>query len=238
MSTTTGGKIIRGALDKLGLRGAGQKVDGTVEIDMLGTLNTLIASLNLGPTFAWAQTETIIPLLAATKSLTIGPGQQIDIDRPDRIEDSCFVRVGTVDYPCRPVDRDTYNAIQLKTLGSAWPVVLFWDAGNPLGNIYLWPQGPAALHLVTSMQVSQFADVTTEYDLPNGYERLLIYTLAEESAPEFQVQVPASVARIAGAARRMVKRNNLDVPQMDIPRTLDEDSGRFASAEVIAGLWI
>lgn len=225
-------------MSSLGLLGAGQNVRGIDAKDCLSRLNTMLDAMNLGPTFAYSQVETIIPITGSTVSLTIGPGQQIDIARPNRIESSSFVRVGTVDYPVTPVDRDTYDAIQLKMLGSAWPVVCFWDGGNPLGNVFLWPQGVASLHLVTSVAVGNFANLTTEYALPSGYERMFIYSLAEEIAPDFEVQPSASVVKIAQASRRIVKRNNLTVPQMNIPQSLDQNSGRFASAEVIAGLWI
>lgn len=235
---TTAIKIIRGALDALGLRGAGQNVRGIDAEHCLNRLNTMIDAMNLGPTFAYSQTTTVVAVTGSTVSLTIGPAQQIDIARPNRIEGSSFVRVGTVDYPLTPVDRETYNAIQLKTLGSAWPVVCFWDGGNPLGNVYLWPQGVASVHLVTSVAVGNFANLTTDYALPNGYERMFIYSLAEEVAPDFETQPSASVVKIAQASRRIVKRNNLTVPQMNIPRGLDQNNGRFASAEIIAGLWI
>lgn len=235
---TTAIKIIRRALDVLGLRGAGQNVRGIDAEHCLNALNTMLDAMNLGPTFAYTQTETVVAVTSATVSLTIGPAQQINIDRPNRIETSSFVRVGAVDYPLTPVDRDTYDAIQLKTLGSAWPVVCYWDGGNPLGTVKLWPQGTASVHLVTSTAVGNFADLTTDYALPNGYERMFIYSLAEEVAPDFEVQPPPSVVKAAQASRRIVKRNNLTVPQMNIPRGLDQDGGRFASAEVIAGLWI
>jgi hypothetical protein len=235
---TNATKIIHNALDSLGLRGTGQRVEGAVLTHCLARLNTMLEAMNLGPTFAYTQTTTVVPVTSASMSLSIGPGQDIDIARPDRIEGSSFVRVGTVDYPLTPVDRDTYNSIQLKTLGSAWPSVCFWDGGNPLGNVFLWPQGTAVVHLVTSTAVGHFADLTTEYALPNGYERMFSFSLAEEVAPDFQAEVPASVTRIAQASRRIVKRNNLTVPQMNIPRTLDQDNGRYASAEIIAGLWI
>lgn len=236
--TTTATKIIRGAMSALGLRGASQRVSGNDAEHCLERLNVMLNAMNLGGTFAFEQTTSVVAVTGSTVSLTIGPAQQIDIPRPTRIEDSSFVRVGAVDYPLTPVDLDTYNAIQLKTLGSAWPVVCYWDGGNPLGTVKLWPQGVAEVHLVTMKAVGNFADLTTEYSLPDGYERMFTYSLAEEIAPDYETEVPASVTRIARGARMVVQRNNLTVPQMNIPRGLEQDSGRFASAEVIAGLWI
>jgi hypothetical protein len=232
---TTASKIIRGALDALSLRGAGQAVDGTVAADLLSTLNTMIDGMNLAPTFAYSATETIVQVPASTSSLTIGPGMQIDIPRPDRIESSSFSRVSTIDYPLQPVDRDTYNSIFQKTIGTSWPTVCFFDGGNPTGNLFLWPQAQVELHLVTSLNVAQFADLTTDYVLPRGYERLFIFALAEECAPGFEVVVPASVAKIAAAGRRMVKRMNLNVPQLsvDLPSNA---RGWYSKAAFLGGL--
>jgi hypothetical protein len=232
---TTATKIIRGALDLLGIRGAGQNVDGTVATDMLSLLNTLLDAMQLGPTFAYANTETVFSLPANTISRTIGPGQQINIARPSRIETSSFIRVANIDYPLESVDQDTYNEIVMKTLSGTWPVVCFWDGGNPLGNVFFWPQGACSVHLVTSNAVGNFADLTTDYSLPIGYERMFMYALAEEAAPSFEVQPSARVVQIAQASRRMVKRNNLTVPQLKIPRLIGED-GRYVLADFIAGL--
>lgn len=231
---TTATKIIRGALDALGLRGAGQNVSGVDAEHCLRRLNTLLDAMNLGPTFSYTDVETVVSLPANTSSLTIGLAQQINIARPSRIESSSFIRVGTIDYPLEIVDRDAYNDIVLKTLSGPWPLVCFWDGGNPLGRIYFWPQGACSVHLVTSAAVGNFADLTTDYALPNGYERMFIYSLAEEVAPDFEVQPSASVVKIAQSSRRMVQRNNLTVPQLNIPQVVGPD-GRYVLADFIAG---
>lgn len=217
MALTTAGKIISQALDGLGLRGAGQTVDGTVEKDVFYRLNVMVDGMNLGPTFAYTQLETVFNLPAATVSVTIGPGMTVNIPRPTRIEESSFVRVSGNDYPLTPVSREEYNGIMQKGQGGSWPSRVFYDAGNPTGNLYFWQTGLCEVHLVTRVAVASFADVTSQYTLPTGLERMLWSSLAEEIAPDFQVPVPDSVARIASAARRMFRRVNVQVPQLDIP---------------------
>lgn len=232
--TTTAIRIIRGALDALSLRGAGQAVNGTIAADLLATLNTMLNGMNLGPTFAYQDIETISPLAANTPYLTIGPGLDLDIARPNRIEGSSFIRVGKIDYPLMPVDTDTFNSIVMKTLNGPWPVVCYWDGASPNGTVSFWPQGACEVHLITRLATGHFADLTTEYALPDGYERMFIFSLAEEAAPSLEVQVPASVTRIAQGARRAVQRNNLTIPQLDIPRISGPD-GRYVLADFIAG---
>lgn len=232
---TTAIKIIQGAMNSLGLLGAGQNARGIDAEHCLGRLNTLLNAMNLGPTFAYTDTETVFALPANTTSRTIGVAQQIAIARPDRIETSSFVRVGNLDYPLLPVDHETYNGIVMKTLSGPWPAVCYWDGGSPNGVIYFWPQGACSVHLVTSASVGLFADLTTDYSLPNGYERMFQYSLAEEIAPDFEVQPSASVVKIAQQTRRMVKRINLTVSQLDIPQ-IAEQEGRYILADFIAGI--
>lgn len=214
---TTAGKIIRQALDGLGLRGAGQKVDGTVEKDILDKLNVMLDGMNLGPTFAYTDLETVYALPAATISVTIGPGMQINIPRPVRIEDSSYVLVSGNSYPLEVIDRAEYNLIMQKDQGGSWPSRVFFDGGNPTGKLYFWQTGACEIHLITRAAVASFADATTDYVLPTGLERMLWSSLSEEIAPDFQVTVPDATAKIAASARRMFRRSNLAVPQMAIP---------------------
>lgn len=232
---TTATKIIRGALDQLGVRGAGQNVDGTLATELLGILTTMVDAMNLGPTFSYTDVETVVSLPANVSSLTIGPAMQINIQRPARIETSSFIRVGTLDYPLVPIDHETYNDIVLKVMNGPWPEVCYWDGGNPTGNLYFWPQGACSVHLVTSAQVANFADLTTDYALPNGYERMFIFSLAEEAAATLETQVPPQVMKIAQSARRAVRRNNLTVPQLAIPQITDCGK-RYILTDFIAGL--
>jgi len=231
---TTATKIIRGAMSALGLRGASQRVGGGDLEHCLERLNTMIDGWNLGPTFAFNDLETVFAL-PAVSSVTIGPGMQIDIPRPTRIEISSFTRVATIDHPLDVIDRETYNSIFQKTIGTAWPVACFFDGGNPTANLFFWPQAQCELHLVTRLSAGNFANVTTDYQLPAGYERAFIFSLAEEIAPDYETAVPDSVARRAAGARRMVKRANLTVPQLDVPLPTQQ-RGWYTKAEFLGGL--
>lgn len=213
---TTAAKIVEGALDKISRRSAGQQVDGGDLAHCLGLLNDLCDELNLGPSFAYAHTTTVVTVGAGVSSLTIGPGLQVNVDRPTRIETSSFVRVGTQDTPLEVLDLAGYNALPLKAQGGSWPIGIYYDAAIPTARVFLWPQGACELHLVTRASVGSFADATTEYTLPAGYKSLLVHTLAERAAPDFEATVSAELARAAASLRRSVKRINLRVPQLSL----------------------
>lgn len=224
--TTTATAIIRSALDKLSLRGAGQSVGGNDLAHCLAALNRMCATMNLGPTFAYTQRDTV-QAIAAASSVTLGPGMTINIPRPTRIEGSSFTRVGGIDRPLDVVSREEYNGIALKTIGTSWPQVCFFDGGSPTGRLYFWPVAACELHLVTSEAVASFADVTTQYTLPDGYDQLFIYCLAEEVAPDYEVTPRPGVLSMAKRLRRLVKRANVDVPQLDVHGTRSDPQTAF-----------
>ena len=218
---TTGAAIVGGALGKLGLQGAATDTDGNDLAYCLAALNDACDSLGLVPTMTATETETTFAL-AAVSSVTLGPGQAIDIARPQRIEPTSFTRQGGVDHPLEPVDRDTYNEIAQKGVAGAWPLVCFWDGGNPTGRLYLYPPAACELHLFTRPAVAFFADAVAEYTLPAGLKEVLVYVLAERVAPDFQVPLPDSVARTGANLLRAWKRSNVRVPQLDTtPRRRD-----------------
>ncbi|MGH7185093.1 MAG: hypothetical protein ACREIB_02290, partial [Pseudomonadota bacterium] len=56
--------------------------------------------------------------------------------------------------------------------------------------------------------------------LPTGYERMLVFSLAEEVAADYEREIPPTVARNATNARRAVKRVNSRVPTLQLPSGL------------------
>jgi hypothetical protein len=57
-------------------------------------------------------------------------------------------------------------------------------------------------------QLSEFADLTTEYQVPNGYEEALVYNLAIRLAAPFGRQIPPDVDMMAKKSLANIKRAN------------------------------
>lgn len=87
------------------------------------------------------------------------------------------------------------------------------------------------LNLPVQKRLDAFAALTTEYTLPPGYERALVFTLAEEVAADYEREIPPTVARNAAAARRILKRANFKVPQL----VVGEDDRMTARGRFIRG---
>lgn len=213
---TTARTIITAALQELGVIGAGDTPDGADLNDCLKALNILADAMLTEPNYADAVTMVSAALPAATTTRTIGPSMQFNTARPIRLEQpGCYVTVSGVDYPLEVIDRAEYNAIQLKSTVSAWPIVCHYDSKSPTGTVYFWPVGACTVNLMVLEQVSQFATLTTSVTLQPGYERLFKFSLMEEMAGVYGRQLSPLQMRNAAQARRLVKRANFRVPQLN-----------------------
>jgi hypothetical protein len=173
-----------------------------------------------------------LPALTGTR--TIGPAGDLVIDpRPVRLEAGCKYTSGGIDYPLRLVTLAVYDGEPFKDTAAMGPEIVHYNPSLPLGVLSFWPvaQASVTLSLVVQVQLTAFADLTTDYELPPGYLRALVYTLAEECGPDFERDVPPTVSRNAMNARRLLQRSNHDVPQLDICLPI----GRHRSYNILTG---
>jgi hypothetical protein len=77
--------------------------------------------------------------------------------------------------------------------------------------------------------VANFADLTTVYTFPDGYDDALVYNLAVRLAPEFGVGASinlAEVRRLAAETFANIKRINQRPETMSMPTALMGGRGR------------
>ena len=231
---TTAAAIIRAGLGKLGIVSPGEALRAGDANDGLLALNRILDAWKLESLYAYA-TETIQHTTAGeAASLTIGDGGDIDVsERPVRFEDGCFYRFGGLDYEISPLTEAEFNRIGLKAVGTLGPTWMEYNPSFPLGRLQFFPRVPsgAVLNLPVQKRLDAFAALTTEYTLPPGYERALVFTLAEEVAADYEREIPPTVARNAAAARRILKRANFKVPQL----VVGEDDRMTARGRFIRG---
>jgi hypothetical protein len=214
---TTANELISQALGLLGIRSAGNPVGGAEAAIALERLNTMVDAWRINSLFAYATATVTGTLPANTTTRTVGPAAQlVTAPRPMRIEAGSKFTAGGIDYPILPVTQAEFELIGIKALASIGPEVVFYNPTLPTGLLSFYPQASAAvtLSLVVLQQVSEFADLTTDYTLAPGTRRALVFSLAEEAAADFEREVPPSVARTARNARRAVHIANHSVPQL------------------------
>lgn len=215
---TTALEIINRAYTLLGIKDPGQALPGTLTVDALEVLNTMIDSWRTEEFFVYQIDTKVYQMSPNQQTVTIGPGQQIDVPVPLKIERGVFVRLGGLDCQVAQIDRVQYSQIMLKTTGSSFPSAFYYNRAYPTGALYFWPlpAGSYELHLPLWSPLSEFANVETDIQLVPGYRRALEYSLAEELAPGL-AETPAAVSRTAIRARANVKRINRETPVLDVP---------------------
>lgn len=199
----------------------GSEVLSSADADYgLSALNDMIDSWITQRLFIVSVEEVVTSVSGQT--VTIGPSLTINVDRPVKMEQGAFHRVSGIDYPLQWIEREQYNAISLKAVSSTIPEYGYYDAA---GKIYLWPYSTTALalHLQLQVQLSEFADLSTDYTLAPGYRKALSYSLAEELAPGIK-ELPMSIIKQAALARNAIKRTNARVPVMDLNVPFSEPS--------------
>lgn len=224
--------IIKPALRRIGAIGATETPDADQTAVALEALNNVIDTWSVLPFTAKNNTEATVSLPAGTASLTIGPSQTINIPRPYRIE-SAYTRVQGIDRPIKVWDKAQYDAVSLKSISTTWPEGLWYDGGLPTGRVYFWPlcASTTEVHITVLSQVAQFAASTDSQDLPSGYKRALMLTLAVELADEFNLPVSANLARQQDMAYTALTKQNVSVPDLSVHPRVTSRLGQFLGGE-------
>jgi hypothetical protein len=66
-------------------------------------------------------------MVPSQATYTMGSGGDLNTTRPTKIEDNCFIRYGTLDFPLQNLNFESYAAIVDKTTQSNLPTRMFFD---------------------------------------------------------------------------------------------------------------
>lgn len=160
------------------------------------------------------------------------------IQRPLRIRSS-FTRVTTsaaagLDYWFDVVSLDRYNEIGLKSVPGPWPYLCAYQPTFPLATLWVYPNPSIAgqVFLFTDLILSEFPNLTTPVNLPQGYNRSLKKLLGLELCPLFGKTPSPQLILQAKEAKDLLKDQNAS-PVV----TLRYDSDLVRSRHTDAG-WI
>jgi hypothetical protein len=209
--------LIKRSMRLLGVYAIGEQPSSEEAQVGLTALNAMLDSLANSGQLVYAKSLDSISLSAGTAAYTVGPSGGTVSIRPVEVLDECYVVQDDVSYPISLITLQQYNALDLKTVQGI-PRLMWVQPDMPNVTLTFWPVPDQAytLKLWSNKVITGTLALTTTISLPPGYLRMLAYLLAEELSAEFQVPVPQSVATIAAQSRRMLKRTNLEVPQLSI----------------------
>lgn len=222
---TTAVDLITLALKDIGALGIGQSIGPDDTADGLATLNMMLGAWQGERLSVYHLVDTAL-MSTGAQSYTVGVGGNFNVLRPIKIS-AAYARLNPgmsnpIDYPIKMIDaREDYVRIGLKSLVS-FPEFAFYDAAYPLGNLFLYPvpNSTFELHIVTMEALPQFSVPAAAINLPPEYTAAIRYNLAMWLAPSYQLEPQASLVRLAGNAKRIVKRMNVQIQTMTIPRGL------------------
>jgi hypothetical protein len=231
----TGRTIITRAMRLIGALGATETPQAEDVNDGLASLNEFVSTLATQRLTIFQVDRVVVPLTADQPSYTIGPGGDIDRPRPHTIENVGLVLDRTQADPVElnlgpPMADIEWQGTQIKDLAGSYPSAAYFDHAftTPAGlaRVFVYPvpnQSSSDLVLYIPRAMSQFADLDTDYALPDGYARMLRYNLAVEIAPEYDVPVPPRVEEVAASSLAAIKRANFR------PRPAGLDPALFAN---------
>ena len=227
----TAGDIIDGALRLIGQIAEGEVASAETSQDALLAMNQMIDSWNTEKLMIYNTQDQVFTWPADQISRTLGPTGDFVGNRPVLLEDSTYFRDAStnVSFGIKMINQQQYNGIAVKTVTSTYPQVMWVNMDFP--NIYMtvYPKPTRALewHFVSADELTQPVTLATELYFPPGYLRAFRYNLACEFAPEFGVEAPPTVARIAMTSKRNLKRINNPDDLMSLPYSLVATRQRF-----------
>jgi hypothetical protein len=219
--------LITDALQEIGVIGAGETPNPDDAALGLSRLNQMMGSWSLQPGTMPVTAREVFDLTAnkggPDDPYTIGVGGDFDTDRPNSLYAVAVVQnAGTsseVEIPRALFTVDAYAVNQVKQLTNTFFTNAYYlpSYAGALGTIILWPIPTSTdykIALYLRKQLSSFADLATDYDLPPGCQEAILYNLAIRLCKPFGRPVDPDTSRMARTALAVFKRGNLQISDM------------------------
>ncbi len=212
--------LITGALRKIGEFAPGETLPAADANDALATLNGMLDLWSTEHTAVYGAKENILTWVPNKGVYTVGTGGDFNIPRPLNIT-SMYTRLtatgSTIDMPCDIVAAPKYQSVGMKNQPGPWPKMAYYNSDVPLSFLYVWPVPTAAyeLHMWTDTLLTNLL-LTDNVVLPQGYQLALQYNLAVLLAPEYGIEPPPTVTRLAASMLKTIKSLN-STPTREVP---------------------
>jgi hypothetical protein len=228
---TTAADQINGALRLIGQLAEGEIPSLETYQDSLTALNQMIDSWSTERLSVFSTQDQVFTWAPGVLHQTLGPTGTFVGNRPVLLDDSTFFKDPTngVSFGIKIINQQQYNGIAVKTVTSTYPQVIWINTDYENIDMYVYPVPTKALewHFVSVTELTQPALLSTTLSFPPGYLRAFRYSLAVELAAEFGVEPSPTVARIAMASKRNLKRINNPDDIMSLPYSIVGTRQRF-----------
>lgn len=171
-----------------GLKQPGMGMSNSESQEALDVLNFLIDGLsieNLMIVLYLRTYQTVTNNRPNPASYSVGPGQDFNIKRPEKIHGAGFILQGGTTSESELemqvlLSYDQYQAFVAKNVQSSIPLALYYQATLPYGTATLWPvpNTTSQIVLYTQSTLEQFQTIDDSVVVPAGYYEMLMYQLA------------------------------------------------------------
>ena len=231
MATYTANEQINGALRLIGMLAEGETPSAATSQDALLALNQMIDSWSTERLSVFSTQDQVFLWGPGAIHRTLGPSGNFVGNRPILLDDSTYFKDPSngISFGIKIINQQQYDGIAVKTVTSTYPQVMWINMDYPNIDMYVYPVPTKVLewHFISVTELDQPASLSTVIAFPPGYLRAFRYNLACEIAAEFGVEAPPSVARIAMASKRTLKRINNPDDIMSLPYSIVATRQRF-----------
>lgn len=198
--------------------------------DALRWLNLMIGQWAQTGLTIPAETRTVFPLVSgkgsSTNPYTIGSGGDLNTTKPPNqssvIGAGLLLNASTppVEIPRGVMTNDGYDKLRIKNLTSTLFTNVFYlpTFTNSLGQLFLWPVPTDltnSLVLYTRFGLGTFADLTTAYSIPDGYDEALCGQLMKRVAIAFGRTLTDDQKEYARESFATIKRSNIQLSDLE-----------------------
>lgn len=221
--------------------------------DMLNEANDMLDSYKLNRFLVLSENIASYTLTTNLQTYQIGAGQtgnNFNAVRPTSIEKANVVYTATtpvVRCQLQMLNFKEWSEIAIQNVTASQPMKMYYDKGfdptTGFGTIYLFPKPDAAyaLELYTwdQTQWSGFADLTTAYNFPPGYQEMIRRNLAVRCLPMMRIYLktpmdPVTLAELKSAAEMLrVQMQQYNAPQTTIAPAMGAPDEAVREAPVV-----
>lgn len=236
----TGTDLCRRALRILGVHAPGESIPAAELVDAMTALAGMLGQWGTQTLTMYVVESTQFDLDASQASYTVGSGGDVNIARPTFLERASVISLADptqpLELPIEVIRTDQrWQEVHLKSLEGGWPLGVYYQKTFPLATLYVWPIPDIStldLKLYYRTRVTGFANASTNYTFPDGYEDALAYNLALRLAPEWGVVPTEEVKTLARQTLANIKRVNQSLTALRLDPAVHGPGGRGSQYDI------
>ena len=233
--SSTAQSIITDAFQKLTLHAVGENPTAAESALGLQVLNDMLDSWSNEKLACFASLDQAITLAVGVQRYPLGPGSIYSTSRPLAIAEgpgaAYCIDPSNQTYSVDVRSQEEWNLISFLATTGNYPTDIFYDPQFPQGILNVFPIPNTTgytLHIMSRLQLTDFATLATAVSLPPGYLIALKNNLAVNLAPYFSVKPSDDIKDAAKETKAIIKRtNNKAKPAMYDPELISKANATY-----------